>query len=169
MKFFRKNSGDAYVAIEPHVYPFVDRRELREVHITAILTKGDREVPQFVKESIREGVYFLRVKEWIPTQNYKQLDEFVAKAGFNFRLRAEGHPDIVITRANRRGSVSTGKGDFQAHCVMLDKDQLNALAPGVPYSLHPKNGDDTVVWIVGEGVTLTSPVSPDRNQGRIQK
>ena len=145
-------------------------RELQKVHITAVLNGGDNELPEFVKENIREGVhFFLRVKEWIPTQNYKQLDEFVAKAGFDFRLCAEGHPDIVITRANRRGSVSTGKGDFQAHCLMLGKDQLNSLALGVPYSLHPKNGGDTYVWIVEEGVTLTRPVSPDRNQGRTQK
>ena len=100
VKFFRVNSGDAYVAIEPHVYPFVDRQKLREVHITAIHSRGDRELPEFVKENTCEGVYLLLVKEWIPTQNYKQLDEFVANAGFDFRLCAEGHPDILITRSN---------------------------------------------------------------------
>jgi len=157
VKFFRANSHDAYVAIEPHAYPFVERQELREVHIVAIHDKGDEQLPEFVRKNTGEGVFLLRVKEWIPTQNYKQLDEFVAKAGFNFRLRAEGHPDILITRANWRGNISMGNGEFQAQCLVLSEDQLSSLAQGVSYSLHPENESGDYVWIVEEGVTLTRP------------
>ena len=109
---------------------------------------------------MREGVLLLRVKEWIPTQNYKQLDEFVANAGFNFHLRAEGHPDVHITRANWRGNLSMGNGEFQAQCLMLSEDQLNSLAQGVSYSLHPESENDYYVWVVEEGVKLTRPASP---------
>ena len=164
VKFFRANSGDAYVAIKPHAYPFVERRELREVHITAIHRKGDEQLPEFVEKNTREGVFLLRIKEWIPTQNYKQLDEFVSDAGFSFRLCAEGRPDILITRANWRGNISTGNGEFQAQCLVLNEDQLNALAHGVSYSLQPENEGAGHVWVVEEGVTLTRPGPPSLHQ-----
>jgi hypothetical protein len=159
VKFFKANSGDSYVTIEPHAYPFVEYRQLHEAHINAVYFKGDTRVPEYAGKSLRDGTYLFGIKEWLTGQDYRQLSEFVENAGFNFRLRAEGHPEIVITKNNYHGSSSMGDGDFQAFYVGLDEYQLKKLVPGVPYTLHPENKSDKYVWIVNESVTFIRPIS----------
>ncbi len=159
VKFFKANSGDAFATIEPHTYPFVEYKEHREMHVEAVYAKGDKRLPDRMAGRVREGTFLLGVKEWFPEQDYKQLDEFVENAGFNFRLRAEGHLDIVITRRNWQGNTSSGRGAFQAQYLALNDDQLKTLARGVPYTLHAENENDEYVWIVEDGVTLTRPLA----------
>jgi len=161
VKFFRANSGDSYVAIEPHAYPFIEYGEIREAHVNAVYCKGDTRLPEFVGKGLREGTYLIGIKEWMQGQDHRQLDEFVKNAGFNFRLRAEGHPEIVITESNYHGNSSMGDGDFQAFYAGLDEYQLKKLVPGVPYTLHTENKSDKYVWIVNEDVTFVWPISYD--------
>jgi hypothetical protein len=161
VKFFKANSGDSYVAIEPHAYPFVEYRQLQEAHIDAVYCRGDKRLPEFAGKGLREGTYLIGIKDWLKGQDHRQLDEFVKNAGFSFRLRAEGHPEIIITEINYHGNSSMGDGDFQAFYVGLDEDQLKKLVPGVPYKLHPENKSDKYVWIINEGVTFIRPVSYD--------
>ena len=161
VKFFKANSGDSFVAIEPHAYPFVEYREIREAHVNAVYCKGDKRLPEFVGKGLREGTYLLGIKDWLKGQDHRQLDEFVKNAGFNFRLHAEGHPEIVITESNYRGNSSMGDGDYQAFYAGLDEDQLKKLVPGVPYTLHPENKSDKYAWIVNEGVTFIRPIHYD--------
>lgn len=161
VKFFKANSGNSYVAIEPHDYPFIEYRQIQEAHINAVYCKGDTRVPEFAGGSLREGTYLIGIKEWLQGQDHGQLGEFVENAGFNFHLRAEGHPEIVITTSNFTGTSSMGDGEFQAFYVEFNPDQLKKLIPGVPYTLHPENKSDKYVWIVNEGVTLVKPVYYD--------
>jgi hypothetical protein len=161
VKFFKANSGESFVAIEPHVYPFIEYRQIREAHVNAVYCKGDKRLPEFVGKGLQEGTYLIGIKEWMQGQDYRQLDEFVENAGFNFRLQAEGHPEIVITESNYRGNSSMGDGEFQAFYVEFDEEQLKKLAPGLPYTLHPENKSDKYVWIVNEGVTLVRPMRYD--------
>lgn len=161
VKFFKANSGDSYVAIEPHPYPFVEYRQIQEAHINAVYCEGDTRVPEFAGGSLREGTYLIGIKEWLLGQDHRQLDDFVENAGFNFRLRAEGHPDIVITHGNYNGTSSMSNGDFQGFYVEFNEDQLKKFVPGVPYTLHPENKSDKYVWIVNEGVTFVKPIRND--------
>jgi len=161
VKFFKANSGDSYVAIEPHAYHFVEYREIHEAHINAVYCKGDKKLLEFVGKGLREGTYLIGIKEWLQGQDHRQLSEFVENAGFNFRLRAEGHPEIVITKSNYHGTSSKGDGEFQAFYVGFDEDQLKKIIVGVPYTLHPKNKSDKYVWIVNEGVTFVKPICYD--------
>jgi len=161
VKFFKANSGDSFVAIEPHVYPFIEYREIREAHVNAVYCKGDKRLPEFVGKGLREGTYLIGIKEWMRGQDHRQLDEFVENAGFNFRLRAEGHPEIVITESSYRGNSSMGDGDFQAFYVEFNEDQLKKLISGVPYTVHPENKSDKYVWIVNEDVTFVQPIRYD--------
>jgi hypothetical protein len=161
VKFFKANSGDSYVAVEPHAYPFVEYRQLQEAHINAVYCRGDKRLPEFVGKGLREGTYLIGIKDWLKGQDHRQLDEFVKNAGFSFRLRAEGHPEIIITESNYHGNSSMGDGDFQAFYVGLDEDQLNKLVPGVPYKLYPENKSDKYVWIVNDGVTFVRPIRYD--------
>ena len=161
VNFFKANSGESFVAIEPHAYPFVEYRQIQEAHVNAVYCKGDMRLPEFVGKGLREGTYLIGIKEWMQGQDYRQLDEFVGNAGFNFRLRAEGHPEIVITKSNYQGNSSMGNGDFQAFYVGFDEDQLKKMAPGVYYTLHPENKSDKYVWIVNDGVTFVQPMRYD--------
>ena len=168
VKFFKANSGDSFVAIKPHEYPFIEYRQIHEAHVTAMYYKGDRSLPEFVRKNLSEGTCLIGIKEWLPDQDYRQLDEFVENAGFNFRLRADGHPEIIITRENYKGNSSMGDGQFQAFYVRLDEGQLKALVPGVPYTLHPENKSDKYIWMVNDGVTLIRPMfQPDIVQAKL--
>ncbi len=153
VKFFGANAGETFVRIEPHVYPFKEYRQLKEVHVNGLYWKGDAGIPPWVAKDLREGTLLLGIKEWIPGQNHRQLDEFVENAGFDFVLRAEDRPDIVLSKANYGGNCSAGDGTFQAFYVNLDPPQCDALATDVPYTLHPKDAKAPYAWRIDD-VTL---------------
>ncbi len=161
VKFFKANSGRDYVPIEPYAYPFVEYRQITEAHINAVYWKGDEDVPKFAGGSLREDKFLMGIEEWLSGQDYRQLSEFVENTGFNFRLKAQGHPDIVITKSNYSGNSSMGDGEFQAYYVQLNEDQLRDMVPDVPFTIHPKNSSDKYVWKVNDGVTVVRPVSYD--------
>jgi hypothetical protein len=158
VKFFEANSGDAYVAIEPHAYPFIEYRQIHEAHVNAVYFKGDKNIPEFAGGSVSEDTFLIGIKEWLEGQDHRQLDEFVDNAGFHFRLHAEGHQDIVITQSNYRGNSSMGDGRFQAYYVKLDENQLQTFVPNVPYTLHPENRSEKYVWKINDGVTVVKPI-----------
>ncbi|MHC4371318.1 MAG: hypothetical protein ACYSW8_27210 [Planctomycetota bacterium] len=159
VKFFQANSGDSYAAIEPHSYPFVEYRQLGEAHVNHIYWKGDKRLPGYAGKSLRDDTFLIGISDWVDGRNYKQLDEFVENAGFHFILRAEGRPDIVITRHdNYRGNSSAGNGEYQAFYAKLSGDQLKALAANVPYTIEPVNKSEKFFWTVNEGVRLIKPV-----------
>ena len=157
VKFFRANSGNSFIPIEPHAYDFIEYREIHKAHINAVYSKSDRNLPKFLRETLREDRYLIGIKEWIPGQSHRQLETFVENAGFNFHLRADGHPEIIITEENYNGTSNKEATQFQVFHVKLDKSQLKALIPGVPYTLHPKNKSDKYVWMVEDGVRLIRP------------
>lgn len=159
VKFFKANSGNSFAAIEPHAYPFVEYREILKTHVNAVYAKGDKNLPEFVGTHLSEDTYLIGIKEWMEGQDHRQLDEFVENAGFNFRLRAEGHPEITITRENYSGNSSMGNGQFQAFYMRLNESQLKALVPKIPYTLHPENKSDKYVWMVNDGVRLIKPIN----------
>lgn len=159
VKFFRANSTDSFVSIEPYEYPFIEYRQIHEAHVNAVYSKGDKNLPEFAGKGLREGKYLIGIEEWLKGQDYRQLDEFVDNAGFNFRLCAKGHPEIIITKSNYRGNSSMGNGKFQAFYMQLSESQLNELVPDVPYTLHPENKSDKYFWTVNDGVTLLRPVN----------
>ncbi len=158
VKFFNANAGDTYVAIEPHAYPFVEYRLLKEVHVKGVYFKGDKNIPEFAGGRVSEDTFLIGIQEWLHGQDHRQLDEFVDNAGFNFRLHAEGHPDIIITHGNYFGNSSMGDGRFQAYYVQLNESQLKNFESNVPYTLHPENESDKFVWKVNDGVTAIRPI-----------
>lgn len=161
VKFFKANSGDTCVAIEPHEYPFVEYRQLRQAHINAVYFKGDSRLPEFVGKHLKDGTCLLGIDEWLDGQDYRQLDDFYKNAGFNFRLSAEGYPDIFITENNYGGNSSMGNGEYQAYYLRLDEEQKKALVPNVAYTLIPENKSDEYTWTVNEGVTFILPIPYD--------
>jgi hypothetical protein len=160
VKFFEANSGDEFIAIEPHAYPFVEYRYIHEAHINGIYFKGDKALPKNVARHIPDKICLVSIEEWLPGQGHEQLIEFLENAGFRFRLRAEGHPEVKITTENYAGS-SSKSGEFQAFKLRLNKALQSALVPGVAYTLHPENKSDEYFWTVNEGVRFVRPTYED--------
>ena len=158
VKFFKANSGNRFTAIEPHAYPFVEYRYIHEAHISGIYSKGDKALPESVARDMPDDICLIGIEEWLPGQDYRQLSEFVENAGFSFRLRAEGHPEVNITE-NYAGTRSSG--EFRAFRVRLNEALLRALVPGVAYTLHPENKSDEYFWTVNEGVRFVRPSYED--------
>jgi hypothetical protein len=160
VEFFQANSGDEFVRIDPHSYPFVEHREIREAHVNGLYWEDDDRLPDFIRGKLGERVTFLiGIEEWMAGHGHRQLRRLVENAGFNFVLKAGGGDDILIDQENFGGNCSSGGGEFQAFYVHLDTGQLLALVPGLAYSLHPVNQSETYFWTVREGVTLKRPTS----------
>lgn len=158
-RFFAANSGGSgFASIEPHRYPFVELQEPEAVNIGGVYWGGDAALPDFCRTFISEqGDFVIAVEEWVQGQDHRQLDRFVASAGFAFTLRADGHADITVTRKTLIGTVSEGTGGFQGFVVKLGKAARNSMARGVAYTIHPEGKDADRFWKVRDGVTITRP------------
>ena len=166
--FFRANSNNAFVAIEPHAYPFVEYRQLEKVNVNSLYCYGGPECSEWLRQSLREDQVLIGIEEWLQGQDYRQLREFVDNAGFNFVLRTEGQPQIVISQNNFAGTRSSRGGDhaFQGFYIQLNKDQIKMLAQGIPYTLHPKNKSEKYLWQVNENIAL---IMPYKDEDKVQK
>jgi pimeloyl-ACP methyl ester carboxylesterase len=148
--FFRGNAGDEPARITPHEYPFVPYREIEEAHVTKLYTPADRKLPE-------RSTFLIGIKEWMAGQDHQQLRSFVARAGFEFDLVAEGRPAIHINERASCGTTSSGDGKFQGFYVCLDSAALDRIAPGVPYSLRPRKTSDKYYWTVPPDVVFVKP------------
>jgi len=158
VEFFTANSADAIVEIEPHQYPFVEYRELQEVHINGVYWKGDERIPSWCRDLFSgKGSFIISIRDWLDGQNHMQLRAFKKNAGFNFLLKADEREDILITDQDFRGNYSSNDGSFQGFVVGLDSSQLEKMASGVEYSIVPINENKEYPWKVREGVRLIKP------------
>jgi hypothetical protein len=154
VKFFSANSGDSIVKIEPHQYPFVEYRELKEAHIDGLYWTGDAKIPGWCRGLSGKGSFVISIQDWIEGQDHQQLNTFREKAGFHFVLKADGHEDISITKENSMGTVSANDGSFQGFVVRLSPSQLEEMASSVEYTIVPVNESKEYTWAVKESVRL---------------
>jgi hypothetical protein len=147
VRFFAKNSGDGIVAIIPHEYPFEERKIIKELHINWLTWQSDGALPEFARHK-DPGRIFIGVKEWNNQQNHTQLDDFVRNAGFHFRLTAKGQNEIVLTKNNRSGTVSSGDGGFQGYIATLTSEQLAAMKPDQEYHLEVLGNQGEYKWTI---------------------
>jgi len=157
VKFFTANSGDAIVEIEPHQYPFVEYRELQEVHINGVYWKRDKRIPKWGRDLLGGGSFIISIEDWIEGQDRQQLNIFRRNAGFNFVLKADGYEDISVSGENFCGTMSMGEGSFQACVVRLSPSQLEKMASAVEYTIVPINENKKYIWKVNMGVRLIKP------------
>ena len=156
--FFKANSGDGFVPIQPHEYPFVEFREIKTAHVNGLYWQGDERIPEWCRDLFSgKGHFMISIGDWIQGQDYRQLDAFWEQAGFEFALKAEGHADITITSRNSRGNCSSGNGDFQGFVVRLEPPQLEQIVRGVEYALVPVELRPEYSWQVKNGVRLVRP------------
>jgi len=155
IKFFKANSGDKYVPIEPHQYPFVEYKQIKHAHVNGLYWLDDERISKWIKKNSKQRTFLIGIEEWNEGQDHTQLVEFYENAGFNFVLKAEGEKDIAISAESYPGTSSQGNGEFQAFYVRLNDSQLRQIVPGVAYRLVPLNDSKEYFWTVNDGVTLT--------------
>ena len=153
--FFKANTGEKFVRIEPYKYPFVEYKAIRQAHVNGLYWPDDDRLPEWIRKGDHKWAFLIGIEEWNKGQSHRQLNELKANAGFRFILKAEGQKDIEINEKNFGGTCSSGDGDFQAFYVNMKKTQIEQVIPGVSYSLEPVNESNEYYWIVNDGVTLT--------------
>ena len=159
VKFFKANSGDKYVPIKPHQYPFVEYKQIRQAHVNGLYWPDDERLSEWVRRNSYERTFLIGIEEWHEGQDHRQLGEFKTNAGFRFVLKAKGQKDIEINEKNYSGTRSGGDGEFQAFYVQLKDSQFRQIVPSVSYRLEPLNDSNEYFWTVNDGVTLTKPDS----------
>jgi hypothetical protein len=154
IKFFKANSEDKYVPIEPHQYPFVEYKQIKQAHVNGLYWISDEGVPKFARKE-NDDKLLISIEEWHKGQGHQQLDEFSRNAGFRFVLKAKGQKDVEIGENNYGGNCSQGDGEFQAFYVNLNGSQLGQIVLGVSYRLETLNDSNEYFWTVNNGVTLS--------------
>jgi len=155
IKFFKANYGEKYNPIEPHQYPFVEYKEIRQAHVTGLYWSDDERLPERDRRNPYERTFLIGIEEWQEGQDHRQLGKFKTNAGFRFVLKAKGQKDIEINEENYSGTRSWGNGEFQAFYVKLKDSQFEQIVPSMSYRLEPLNDSNEYFWIVNDGVALT--------------
>jgi len=159
VEFFRANSGDSFVRIEPHEYPQAEYRYIEHAHIDGLYWDGDERLPEG-RRTLPEGASFvISIAEWINGQDHRQLDDFRDKAGFNFILKAQGCKDIVIGRNNYMGTLTriSSTQRYKVFMVKLSPWQFGDMVKGKKYTILPQNRSTEHTWLVNKGVALVRP------------
>jgi hypothetical protein len=155
VRFFRANSGEGFVAIQPHEYPFVEFAEIKVAHINGLYWQGDERIPEALRGVHGDkGGFIISIDDWMTGQDHRQLDAFRGHTVFRFLLKAQGHEDIRITEKEYGGNCSSGRGEFQGFYVNLPPSELAKIVPGASYTIMPVEQRTEYTWQVKEGVQL---------------
>ncbi|MCU0915339.1 MAG: hypothetical protein MUC88_12350 [Planctomycetes bacterium] len=158
VKFFRANSGDGFVPIQPHEYPFVEFQEIKTAHVNGLYWQGDQRIPAASRSLFEgQGHFIIVIEEWLAGQDHRQLRSFREKVVFRFLLHASGQEDIRLTEEHFIGNCSSGNGRFQGFVVGLPASELAKIVPGVGYTLVPVEQREPYTLQVKSGVQLVRP------------
>jgi hypothetical protein len=143
VRFFQANMGEKFVPIQPYLYAPVVRR----AHIKEILLKDSEKIPAFC--SLKDYHFIISIDDWDPAQNYEQLNRFISNAGFAFEVIDIESRKVIfeISKENKYGTLSSGKGDFQGYAVKLRKEQIERLKEGKKYTIKPINNSNKYKWL----------------------
>ncbi|MDR3692216.1 MAG: transglutaminase domain-containing protein [Fimbriimonas sp.] len=129
--------------------------ELTSATVIGVLWPGTADYRELIPDDsqLPKTDLFLEIKEWIANRNYMQLREFIAGADPHFILRSPGHSDVGIHYNGLNCNNSTVRG-----FAMNFDDAGSKLAPGVAYTLVPRNDGAPHPWRVAEGVKAVPPL-----------
>jgi hypothetical protein len=154
IRFFQANLGEKFVPIQPYVYsPVIG---LKKAHIKEILLPDSPKISKIPASFPKDYHLIISIADWNSGQNYRQLNRFMAKAGFAFEVidLESGKAIFKINKENCCIRLSTGNGDFQGYGVRLYQKQLELLKEGKEYTVRPINRSATYHWLVGGGVSF---------------
>jgi hypothetical protein len=165
---FRQNNPYQTVELGDHFgkhgrvpNPPAAEKEHRHITISKAYWFDSKDTPELVRTGAPQpqdgsGQLFIHGEEWFDNAgDYLQYKAFMKQSDRQLVLRAPGRQDV-------KGHVSM---TFFTHAsrnireleVLIPPEELAKMAKGVPYTLHPANGNPGYVWRVKEGVTITRP------------
>jgi hypothetical protein len=98
-----------------------------------------------------EGHLFVHGEEWIEGEPWQQYKVFMQAAGKQWRLRAEGHPEL---RAEITTGSVVGSPDFRELEMIIPPEDYARMEPGVEYTLVPRNEVPGYHWKTRGRVTI---------------
>ncbi len=129
--------------------PEVPAAELRTVTIVGLLRPGAPEIPSWVTTGSAgeksSGDFLMSAKEWV-AGTYLQMRAFQRRAGHEFLLTADGHPELHARLSG--ATVSKGDGSFQGYWLKVDDADRSKLAADIAYQIKPVNISETYRWQV---------------------
>jgi hypothetical protein len=136
--------------------------ELKRVTISAAYWLGSKEMPAalvpLVGKGPRDGAgrLFIHGEEWLQDAgDHLQYKAFMRRADGDFVLKAKDRPDV---KARLEGSFYTQtSAKLRELEVIIPPKEFAKMAPGVAYTLHPRNQSKSHTWGVRDGLTLTRP------------
>jgi len=97
--------------------------------------------------------FMIDIAEFLPGQDYHQLERYLGNASRSFILHSPGHPDIHAELTGLNCNNEAGQG-FGARVADTDRDNIS---PGTVYTLEPRNTSTVYEWTVAQNVTLAVP------------
>lgn len=152
VEFFKANSQieEGIAKIEPYKYPYVEYKELEEVHIKSAKWNSDKEISTSLKLNDNEIALF--TEEWMEGQDYHQMRTFLnnlPNEDWKFTLKAEGYEEV---KAHLNGGSFSANP--QGFILELSQEELNKMISGVEYKIYPHKSSDKYFFTVNDGVVI---------------
>jgi hypothetical protein len=139
--------------------PAAEDKEHKQITIAKAYWFGSDQTPAWVKENggirLNDGTGHLLVRgtEWFEGQDHLQYKLFMLRADPHFVFRAKGRPEV-------KGSITMSFFTAPAEQVrdmeiLIPPKEFAKMAKGVPYTIHPVNGNRLYQWKIVKGVTIT--------------
>jgi hypothetical protein len=136
--------------------PQVTNEELRAVTVKEVYWKDTLPAP--VRAALKNGDptdpdFYIGIQEYIPRYP-NQMRDFEARAGHQFVLVSQGHPDLKATLSGMK--LSSGS-QYQMWGVRIDAGSRKDLVRGAEYTIRPVNTSGIYTWSVKEGLVVRAP------------
>jgi hypothetical protein len=123
--------------------------EFKQMTIDWVRWSDDPKLGMTMGDGLREPALLCHVVEW---NGYPRMKRFTRMADQNFYLEAPGHPRVDASTGE--GGMSDDTGNIRL--VILEvSNGPRSLAPGVEYSIHPRNGAAEYKWNVSDKLKVT--------------
>jgi hypothetical protein len=131
--------------------------EHRAITLTKAYWLESAEGPEFIRKGTHKprpgaGHILLHGEEWFADQPYMQYKQFLARAGEQFLLRADGHPDV---HARISGAYFTFAAEGAREVeIVIPSEEFAKMAAGVDYVITPVNEKPGYAWNVRAGLAI---------------
>jgi transglutaminase-like putative cysteine protease len=134
--------------------PDVPAYELTQVTVQEVLPKDSPAWPDALRGKVPSDV-LIRIKDWLPEEDYRQMSAFARRAAHDFVLRSPGHPDVRLALDGLK--FSDGTGAFQVFGARVVEADRGKVAPRAKYSLEPINTSTAYRWTSTPGLVVRLP------------
>jgi hypothetical protein len=134
-----------------------ESKEHRQITIAKAYWHDAADAPGEVKNAYwiakdRAGHLFVHGDEWFKGEHYAQYKEFMIRADPNFKLVADGAPDITGKLSS--GYITAESQNLREIEIRFDPAEFGKMLDDLTYRLVPVNGNEKYRWAVADGVVV---------------